>query len=154
MGWGSVADWVGALGGAASAGSAATFYWMDRRRNAADRHDAAVQKGKDRATLIDEVRTQIDAALSSLSSIEERHDIYESTWGYLNGILSNHQRRLSELAVLSDPETSLRILIGSAADALAFARLPLEHVQLWRENIAIAEGALQRQRDVLDRTNT
>lgn len=108
MDWGSVADWIGGLGGAASAGAATTFYLMDRRRHRNEMKAAADVVAATKSVVEDEAKKTVAASLQSLSQIDDVNGVSESAWDYHNGILSNHRARLRELAAAASGDVALQ----------------------------------------------
>lgn len=154
MDWGSVADWLGGIGGAGSATTATAFYLIDRRRHRKEKQDAATVEAANRTIIVGEFKKTVADSLQSLSQIDDHNGVSETAWAYHNGILANHQARLRELSASASRDLGLHLAIGKAATSLAFSNLPLEHTQMWFENVAIAEGELQSALDMLDRASS
>lgn len=147
---GSIADWVGAVGGITSAGSAVGFYWLDRRRYTSERIEAAVQHSTEQSTILVEFKGLVQTALEALDAVQNS-DRNEDSWQYLNGMLRNHAIRMRELMAASDGGSDLHLKIGKAAHVLAFSNLPLAHMNIWEHD---AKKASESLRDVLNDSPT
>lgn len=147
---GSIADWVGAVGGIASAGTAVGFYWLDRRRHTSERIEAAVQHSAEQNTILLEFKSLVQTALEALDAVQNS-DRTEDSWQYLNGMLRNHAIRMRELMAASDGGSDLHLKIGRVAHVLAFSNLPLIHMNTWEQD---AEKASETLRDVVEESPT
>lgn len=147
---GSIADWLGAIGGIASAGTAVVLYWLDRKRHTSERIEAAVQHSAEQNTILVEFKGLLQTALDALDAAQNSNRT-EDWWQYLNGILKNHAIRMRELMMVSDDGSDLHLKIGKAAHVLAFSNLPLVHMNIWEQD---AKNAAESLRNILENLPT
>lgn len=119
---GSLADWVGAAGGAGGALTAAYFYFADRRKaGLKEREDAAALIAR-QAELIDEVVRQAGIARSKLNPIRTKLNmggrIGTAEQIEIRSHIRNVRRRLEQLKELAAFNPRLFSAIGNVSDVL------------------------------------
>ena len=140
---GSVADWVGALGGLTGAGTAVAFYYLDRRRTKSERRANATQEAAEQAMVEAEFSNILYDSIKLLQMAQNSART-EDVWNHYNGMFINQAVRMRELMASAARRSELSIRIGKAAHILTFSNLPLVHMDLWEDSVAEAEAKLQR----------
>lgn len=103
--WGSVADWLGAVGGVGGAGTAATFYFLDRKRA----RIAEIEANKKQATFEKDVATHLYILLRSIINVSNSYLVNEITFGETIALRA-------ELAAFATTATRMQGLPGLSID--------------------------------------
>lgn len=141
--WGSIADWVGGVGGATGALSAASFYFMDRRREARAEKEKAQREKWRKRKIVEEAQSQLEQVRTIVKDCQNKDlkspDFTSNHRLEATNKLRAVQRRMNELTSLAGDDPRLFGLIGETADLLLFLDLPQTTHHLW---IAEAKSAV------------